>query len=68
MKDLHRVHRAVADLYPRVKQISNTLGRARRPNDRSPDFTEAARLEESLDKLMAACADAIVSGSRHARR
>jgi hypothetical protein len=63
--DLHRTHREIADLYPRVKQISNTLGRAKRRNEPfSPDFAEAARIEQRLDKLMMECADAIV----HRRR
>lgn len=63
--DLHRIHREIADLYPRVKQILNTLGRARRRNETySPDFAEAARIEESVNQLMAKCADAIVPGRR----
>ncbi len=63
--DLHRVHREIADLFPRVKQISHTLGRARRRNEPySPDFTEAVRLEGTLNDLMAECADAIVPGRR----
>jgi hypothetical protein len=65
MDDLRRIHREVADLYPRVKQISNSLARARRRHEPySPDFTEAGRIDESLDELMAACADAIVAGRR----
>lgn len=65
MDDLRRIHREVADLYPRVKQISNSLARARRRHEPySPDFTEASRIDESLDDLMAACADAIVMGRR----
>jgi hypothetical protein len=63
MDDLHRIHREVAELYPRVKQISNTLGRAKhRSEPYSPDFAEAGRIEDSLDELMAECADAIVAG------
>ena len=65
MNDLRRVHRDVADLYPRVKQISNSLARSRRRRESySPDFTEASRIEKCLDELMAACADAIVAGRR----
>ena len=63
--DLHRIHREIAELYPRVKQISNTLGRGKRRSDpSSPDLADAARIEESLDKLMTACGDAIVSSRR----
>ena len=65
MDDLRRIHREVADMYPRVKEISNTLARARRRNEpHAPDFAEAARIEESLDELMAACADAIMTARR----
>jgi hypothetical protein len=65
MDDLRRIHREVAELYPRVKQISNTLSRARRRNEfDSPDFTEAGRIDESLDELMAACADTIAARRR----
>src|SRR5712672_2712753 len=40
--DLHRIHRELADLFPRLKQISNTLGRARRRNEpASADLDEA---------------------------
>ncbi len=63
--DLHRVHREVAGLFPRVKRISTSLGRAKRRNEPcSPDFTEATRIEDSLDELMGACADAIVSARK----
>lgn len=63
--DLRRIHREIADLYPAVKRISNTLGRAKGRNGHySPDFSEAARIEESLDELMAECAGAIVPGRR----
>jgi hypothetical protein len=61
--DLHRIHREVAELYAPVKRISNTLGRGKRRCD-SPDLTEAARIEESLDRLMTACGAAIVQGRR----
>lgn len=60
-KDLHRIHREIADLYPRVMQIVATLGRAkRRDGSRSPDLAEAVRIEASLNELMTKCADAIV--------
>jgi hypothetical protein len=63
--DVHRIHREVADLFPALKRISNTLSRARRRSEpHSPDFIEAARLEENLNELMAACADAIVPRRR----
>ena len=63
--ELHRVHREIAGLYPRLKQIANTLGRARRRNHPySPDFIEAARMEKTLDELMNECADAIVLSRR----
>jgi hypothetical protein len=56
---IHRIHREIADLYPRLKQIENTLGRGRRRNEPySPDFADAARLEKELNKLMSECADA----------
>ncbi|MBA3672249.1 MAG: hypothetical protein H0W68_09540 [Gemmatimonadaceae bacterium] len=65
VNDLHRLHREIAELYPRVKQIANTLDRARRRNEPpSPDFAEAGRIEESLNDLMGACADAIVPRRR----
>lgn len=65
MADLHRIHRGVADLYPRVKQIANTLSRGKRRNEpHSPDFAEATRIDEGLNDLMGACADAIVPGRR----
>ena len=65
MNDLRRIHREVAELYPRVKQISNSLAHARRRSEPySPDFTEASRIDESLDDLMAACADAIAAVRR----
>jgi hypothetical protein len=63
--ELRRIDRAVADLFPRVKQISHTLGRTKRRNEAySPDFAEAARLEDSLNELMSKCSDAIVLGRR----
>lgn len=66
--DLHRIHREVADLFSRVRQISNTLGRVtRRKAPPSADFTEAARIENSLDKLMRACANAIVPRRKQPR-
>jgi hypothetical protein len=59
--DVHRIHREAADLFPPLKRISNTLRRARRRSEPySPDFADAARLEDNLDELMAVCADAIV--------
>jgi hypothetical protein len=65
-KDLHRIHRAIADLFPRIKQILHTLDRAKRRNEaHSPDFAEAAQLEHSLNELMSKCVDAIVPGRRH---
>lgn len=58
--DLHRIHREVADLFPALKTISTSLGRAKRgKGSSSADFAEAVRIEKSLDDLMAACADAI---------
>ena len=49
----------------RLKQISNSLSRGRRRGEPySPDFTEAVRLEENLNKLMVAFADAIVPRRR----
>ena len=63
--EVHRIHDEVASLYPAVKKISNTLGRARRRNEPySPDFDDAARIEKSLDELMAECGDAIAGGRR----
>jgi hypothetical protein len=63
--DLHRIHREIAGLYPRVKQISNTLGRAKRRNEPySPDFAQAAQIEQKLDELMMECADAILPRRR----
>lgn len=63
--DLRRIHREVADLYPAVKRISNTLGRAKgRNGPHSADFTETTRIEESLDELMTECANAMVPGRR----
>lgn len=60
-RDLHRIRREIADLYPRVMQIVATLGRAkRRDGSRSADLAEAVRIETSLNELMAECADAIV--------
>lgn len=65
MDVVHRVRRDVAGLYPAVKQISTTLGHARRRNEPStPDVTEAARIEERLDALMAVCAGATAPGRR----
>jgi len=65
MNDLRRIHRDVAKLYPRIKEISNTLGRAKiRREPLSPDFAEAGRIEDSLDELMTECSDAIVAGRR----
>lgn len=65
MNDLRRIHREVAELYPRIKKILNTLGRAKKRRElRSPDFAEAGRIEDSLDELMAECADAIAAGRR----
>lgn len=65
MNDLRRIHRDVAKLYPRIKEISNTLGRAKtRREPRSPDFAEAGRIEDSLDELMTECSDAIAAGRR----
>lgn len=65
MNVVQRVHRDAAGLYPAVKQISTTLGRARRRSEpSSPDLAEAARIEGRLDELMAACADAMVPGRR----
>jgi hypothetical protein len=62
---LNRIHREIAGLYPRVKQISTTLARAkRRTEPYSPDFTESARIEDLLDALMTECAVAIVSRRR----
>lgn len=63
--DLQRVHREVAQLFPRLKQISHTLARARRRNEPySPDFAEAVQIEETLNDLMTKCAAAIVPGRR----
>lgn len=60
-KALHRVHRNVADLFRRLMPIVAALGRAkRRDGSRSADLAEAARIEASLNELMAECADAIV--------
>jgi hypothetical protein len=63
--DLRRIHLEIAELFPRVKQMAHTLGRARRRNEAySPDFTEAVHLEETLNDLMSECADAIVPRRR----
>lgn len=63
--DVHRIHREVADLYPAVKRIANTLGRARRRSEPyTADLAEATRIEQSLDELMVACAEAIVPSRR----
>ncbi len=63
--DRRRIHREIADLYPAVKRISNTLGRAKgRNGPHSADFTETTRIEASLDDLMTECAKAIVPARR----
>lgn len=59
--ELHEIQRAIAALYPRVKEISMTLERARRRQEPySPDYDEAGRIERSLDELMKTCTDAIM--------
>lgn len=59
------LHREIAGLLPPVMQISATVGRAKRSNGTySPDLTEALRIKESLSKLLAECAEAIVLGRR----
>jgi hypothetical protein len=63
--DLHRIRRAIAALYPSVKQIVNSVGSVRTGHEsHSPDFAEASRIEESLDAMMAECVDAMIPGRR----
>ena len=58
---LTRAHGARCTVAPRA----HTLGRAKGRNGHySPDFSEAARIEESLDELMTECAGAIVPSRR----